>query len=133
MKAVRCCPPPSRSLALIKIVIIDDHQMVVDGLRSVLMADRALQIVGSAPSLSRGLALVQEHSPDVVILDLRLSDVSGVTVVERMRRAAVHSMIIVLTGFGMALKEASLKAGADAFLSKEAASDVIVRMIRSTA
>jgi DNA-binding NarL/FixJ family response regulator len=117
---------------LIKIVIIDDHQMIVDGLKSVLMADPALRVVGSAPSLARGLALIQEHNPDVIILDIRLSDVSGTTVVERTRRLSPSSVIVVLTGFGTSLREDSLRAGADIFLSKESASDTIVRTIRQS-
>jgi DNA-binding NarL/FixJ family response regulator len=117
---------------LIKILIVDDHQMIVDGLKSVLMADPALRVVGSAPSLSRGLSLIEEHDPDVIILDIRLSDVSGVTVVERARSLSSRAVIIVLTGFGLTLREDSLRAGADVFLSKETASDVIVRTIRQS-
>jgi NarL family two-component system response regulator LiaR len=117
---------------LIKIVIIDDHQMIVDGLKSVLMADPALRVIGSAPSLSRGLSLIQEHDPDVIILDIRLTDVSGISVVERTRRVSSRAIIIVLTGFGVSLREESLRAGADVFLSKETASDVIVRTIRQS-
>jgi len=115
---------------MIKVIIIDDHQVIVDGLKSVLMADPALHVVGSAPSLARGLGLVSEHHPDVILLDMRLADVSGVSVVERTRRAAPHAIIVVLTGFGMGLRDDSMQAGADAFLSKESASDSIVRTIR---
>ncbi len=115
---------------MIKIIIIDDHQMIVDGLKSVFLADPSMRVVGSAPSLSRGLALIQEHDPDVIILDIRLADVSGVSVVERTRRVSARSTIIVLTGFGTNLREDCILAGADAFLSKEVASDAIMRTIR---
>lgn len=104
--------------------------MIVDGVRSVLMADPSMQVVASAPSLSRGLTLIQEHDPDVIVLDIRLTDVSGVAVVERTRRMAPRSAIIVLTGFGTGLRDDCMRAGADAFLSKESASDAIVRTIR---
>lgn len=117
---------------MIKIIIIDDHQVIVDGLRSVLMNDPALVVVGSAPTLARGMALIHEHNPDVVILDIRLADVSGVTVVERARRATPDAVIIVLTGFGTPLREECLQAGADAFLCKETASDAILRTIRQS-
>ena len=93
---------------MIKIIIIDDHQVIVDGLRSVLLSDKTLAVVGSAPSLARGLALVVEHQPDVIILDIRLADVSGITVVEQARKKAPGALIIVLTGFGTALKDDAL-------------------------
>jgi DNA-binding NarL/FixJ family response regulator len=115
---------------LVKIVIIDDHPMVVDGLKSVLMADGSLNVVGSSPSLARGLALIQEYSPDVVILDMRLNDASGISVVERTRRISASCALIVLTGFGASLRDECMRAGADAYLSKEMASDTIVRTIR---
>lgn len=114
----------------IKILIIDDHQVIVDGLRSVIMRDPRMVVVGSAPSLARGLALLQELRPQVTLLDIRLADASGISVVEKVREAAPNQVLIVLTGFGMGLKEDALRAGANAFLSKEFASDKILRTIK---
>jgi DNA-binding NarL/FixJ family response regulator len=112
-----------------RVAIVDDHRIVIAGLRRLLELEPGIQVVGTAVSAQEGIALCEASSPDVVILDLRLPDARGTTVIQLFRRKFPNIRIVALTGYGVVLKEESLLAGANAFLTKELASEEVVRAV----
>jgi DNA-binding NarL/FixJ family response regulator len=117
----------------IRIVIIDDHDLVREGLRSVLARHDDLEVVGEAASAADAIRVVQETSPDLILLDLRLGEHDGVAVARSLRGQDVTAKILVLS-----IQDASrdlrsaLAAGADGYLLKSVSGDALADGIRST-
>lgn len=113
----------------IQTVIIDDHRIVSDGLTRVLNADGRVEVVGTAASLKEAQALSQHVEPDAVLVDLKLPDAQGFDAIPAAKRMFPGARIVAMTGFGDVAKSAAERHGADAFLSKELASDLVTRTI----
>lgn len=114
---------------MIQIVIVDDHQIVVTGLRKVLERDRRLSVVGSANTIAAAMDVCRAKQPDLLILDLRLPDSRGTLEIAEFRRIFPRMLILVLTGYGSEAREEAFDMGASAFLTKELAADVMVQTI----
>lgn len=113
------------------VVLIDDHPVFRHGLAALLAEDDA-RVVGSAGSAAEGLALVQQHRPDVVVMDLHLPDRTGVEATRQVLLAVPEVRVLVLTmDSADATVVAALRAGARGYLLKEAAAETIGAAIRT--
>jgi DNA-binding NarL/FixJ family response regulator len=119
--------------APIEIVIVDDHQIVIDGIRQLLRSEPRVSVVGTAVSLAEAGVLGKRVSPDVVILDLKLPDSVQMSAIPTAREHFPKAKILVLTGFGEKVRAAAMAQGADAFLTKELASDQLINEVLSLA
>ena len=81
---------------VIRLLIVDDHPMVREGLRSMLAGER-MEIVGEAANGREAVQTLTETSPDVVLLDLELPDTNGLTLLRRIREIAPGVQVLVLT------------------------------------
>ncbi len=118
----------------IRIVIVDDHEMVRSGLRAVFRQVPGFECVGEAATIDRTLAVVAEQLPDVVIMDRYLPDGDGIEACRTIRTRHPHVQVIILTCFSDdAAWVASLLAGASGFLPKETACPDLVEGIRAVA
>jgi two-component system response regulator DevR len=81
----------------IRLVIIDDSPLIRAGLRAVMEGNAAVEIVAEAGTAELGMAAVMRHSPDVVLLDLRLPDRSGLTVCSEILRRRPETRVLILT------------------------------------
>lgn len=84
---------------LIRVLVVDDHPVVRQGLHSMLHGESGITIVGTASSGREGLAFAERLSPDVVLLDLRMPDLGGVEVISSLRSSRPESKILVLTNY----------------------------------
>ena len=118
----------------IAILIVDDHGLVREGLRTLLESQDGLHVVGDARTADEGLTLARQLHPDVVVLDVRLPDRDGFEICGEIRELSPDSRILMFSGLaeGTALIEAA-KAGADGFVSKEADNAEIVDAVRRVA
>lgn len=118
-------------LAPVKLVIIDDHQLVRDGLRALMgSAPAKLRIVGEAGTARDGYARVRELQPDLVVLDLNLPDQNGVQLAAEIRSTWPAIKILVLTGSSSEPAAAEVaRAGADGLVRKEDAANDFLRAI----
>jgi DNA-binding NarL/FixJ family response regulator len=116
---------------MIRVLIIDDHEIVISGLKRILEMDGRIRVVGAATRVSQGKDLARTLEPHVILLDMRLPDSRGVPEIPDFLEIVPGAKIIVLTGHGLSSKDAALNAGAVAFLTKELASEVIVEEICS--
>jgi DNA-binding NarL/FixJ family response regulator len=116
------------------ILIVDDHGLVREGLRTLLESQDGLHVVGDARTADEALALARRLRPDVVVLDVRLPDRDGIEICGEIRDLSPETRILMCSGLsdGSALVEAA-KAGADGFVSKEAANAEIVDAVRRVA
>ncbi len=103
----------------IRILIVDDHPALREGLAAMIAGEEDLVLVAEAATGSQALTLFEEHLPDCTLVDLRLPDMSGVEVIERIRYRHPDAKIVVLTTYPGDFQAAkALRAGALGYLLK---------------
>jgi DNA-binding NarL/FixJ family response regulator len=116
----------------IRVVLVDDHVMVAEGLAGIIRSEPDLEVVGVASTATDGIALIGKTSPDVVIMDYRLPDESGAAATATIKDRWPDIAVIMLTGSGAeeALARA-IEAGCSGFLVKELNGPKIPETIRA--
>lgn len=118
----------------IRVLLIDDHELVVEGLSRILAKEEDLEIVGRATTAAEGIELAGSAQPDVVLLDHRLPDRDGVEAIGDLREACPGAKVVVLTGFATKkLASDAIGAGCDGFILKTRGTDEVVRALRAAA
>lgn len=114
----------------ISVILVDDHQMVRQGLRAFLSTQSDIEVVGEAGDGEAGIALVQQIQPDVAVVDLVLEGMSGVDVTREIV-AAGDTRVVILTSFDDDTKIfPALRAGATSYVLKDIGSDALADAIR---
>lgn len=117
---------------MISVLLVDDHPVVVEGLRKVLATAGDLSIAGEAHDAAGAIELAKNLKPDVILLDLRMPGASGVQAVRRMREMDSRSAVIILTSYGdQAYVRQALEAGADGYLLKSTPPEELITAIRN--
>lgn len=115
----------------IRVMIVDDHPVVRNGLRFSLPAYEDIQVVGEAGSGEEALDLCLQLRPDVVLMDLVMPGSNGVEATQVLRAACPQTQVLVLTGFQEGqFVQGALQAGAIAYLLKDMTIDEVVQAIR---
>lgn len=117
---------------MIRAVLVDDHLLVRQGLRSLLERVHDIDIVGEAGTVEDAVCLVQREQPHIVLLDLMLGDEDGTEVARRLRAGGSDVRILMLSVHDTSrhLRDA-LAAGADGYLLKSVGGDVLADGIRA--
>jgi len=120
--------------SLIRLVIVDDHEVVRIGLDSVLNLTPGIKVVGHAARMEEATKLCVRLKPDLVLLDIRLRDGSGIDVARDILSACPDTRILFLTSYAddHTVLEAILS-GAQGYLLKDIASEELIRAIKSVA
>jgi DNA-binding NarL/FixJ family response regulator len=117
-----------------RVLLVDDHDLIRQGLRRAFERAEDFEVLGEAASLEQGRALVREHRPDVLVVDVRLPDGSGLDLVKSVRQDSSDVGIVVLTMYaGDEQLFAALDAGASAFVAKDAPATDVVAAARHAA
>jgi DNA-binding NarL/FixJ family response regulator len=115
----------------IRIVLVEDNQVFREALELLLGLQADIEVVASVGSGTEAVAAVQEHGPDVVLMDYRLPGLDGVQATRAVREAAPGVAVVCLTASANLREvDALYEAGAVACLSKDQELDVIVAAIR---
>jgi DNA-binding NarL/FixJ family response regulator len=123
--------PPGTS---IRVVIVDDHAMIRAGLEQLLTGTDDIVVVGHAVDGEHAIEVVQSVQPDVVLMDLQMPGVDGVTAIRRMKSLALDVDVLVLTSFNDSERiVGALDAGAVGYLLKDADPEDVLRGIRAVA
>jgi DNA-binding NarL/FixJ family response regulator len=118
----------------VRIVIADDHPLVLEGLHGLLAAERDLDVVATATDGERGLDAVRRLAPDVLILDLEMPYMGGLQCLQEIRRAKLPVRVLVLSAFGDAHSlRTAVESGADGFALKTGAPEATLAAIRQVA
>ncbi len=104
----------------IRVLVVDDHVIVREGLRQVLQADGDFDVVAEAANGTEALALAEQHRPDVILLDLTMPGDSGLVVAQRLRQRVPASRVLILSVHDDAeYVLESVRAGAHGYLRKD--------------
>ncbi len=116
----------------IRILIVEDHHVVRQGLVALLKTVRDMEVIAQAGDGNEGVRLFREHKPDVTIMDLRLPVLSGVDAITQIRAQTPSARIIVLTTFdGDEDIYRALQAGARGYLLKDMFGEELMDAIRA--
>ena len=116
---------------VLSVLIVDDHELIRQGLVRAFERTRDFTVAGEAASVSDGVALAERLTPDVVVTDVRLPDGTGLDLVRKLRSQSPELGIVVLTMYaGDEQLFGALEAGASAFVSKDSPSDDVVAAAR---
>jgi len=116
------------------VLIVDDDALVRAGLRMILSSAEDLEVVGEADDGARATAAVRQHRPDVVLMDIRMPEMDGISATAALRRLDAPPHVIVLTTFQADEQVMSaLRAGADGFLLKDTPPAEIINAVRLVA
>ena len=115
-----------------RLVLVDDHMVLRDGLRRIFEQEPDLEVVGEAEDGARALVLVAQVRPDVVLMDVRMPGMDGIEATRRLRSLHPRVRVLVLSAYPEFTRDA-LQAGAAGYLLKSASTQQLVAAVRSVA
>jgi DNA-binding NarL/FixJ family response regulator len=123
---------PGANEVAVRILIVDDHPLVRQGLIGLLSAERDFEICGEASGAEEARHLLAQVKPDVAIIDLTLKDGNGIELIKEFHAQATATKLLVLTMHDESLfAERALRAGAVGYVSKHEASRTIIKAVRA--
>jgi DNA-binding NarL/FixJ family response regulator len=103
----------------VRVAIADDHQLTLEGVRRILDADDGFDVVGTATSGSQVLPLMKRTQPDLLLLDIRLPGIDGITCLDLLRKNHPAIKVVMLSAYtGRDQVETALSHGASAYVAK---------------
>jgi len=118
----------------IRILLVDDHRIVREGLASMLGTQPDMCVVGEAGTGAEAIDQIVRLRPDIVLLDLEMPDMDGVSVLERVRADFPDVRVIILTAYGTDERILdAVRAGAKGYLLKGAGLDEVLHAVRVAA
>ena len=124
----------ARSMAQIRILVADDHHLVLAGLKALVRDDPTLQVVGEAADSPSALRLAGELKPDVIVLDLSMPGMNGVRVAQSLRAQVPRCHILILSVHeDRAYLRQLLETGVSGYVLKRSAPEELVAAIRAVA
>jgi DNA-binding NarL/FixJ family response regulator len=123
---------PLETTTRIRVLLVDDHQVVRMGLRAFFDLLPDIDVVGEAADGSEGVAMTRRLRPDVVLMDLLMPNMDGVTAIGRIKAELPETEIVTMTSFIEEEKVTSaLEAGASGYVLKDAEADEVAAAIRA--
>ncbi|MBM3152250.1 MAG: response regulator transcription factor [Chloroflexi bacterium] len=114
----------------ISIIIVDDHEVVRNGIRSYLETLPTFHVVGEAASGQEAIALVSEHIPDIVLMDLIMPGMDGIETTRQIKKISPRTQVVVLTSYHEDVHIfPALKAGATAYILKDMKMEKLVEAL----
>ena len=116
-------------MSAIRILLVDDHQVVREGLRRMLELETDLRVVGEAAGAEEALTQVDLLSPEIILMDIKMNDTDGIELTRQITQRQPSSNVIMLTLYDEYLPQA-IAAGAKGYLLKDIKREELVRAIR---
>lgn len=116
----------------IKVMLVDDHQMVVQGLLRILGEQSDIEVVATAGSVEDAAASARMHRPDVVLMDYELPDGNGIQAAERIRTDRPDTKVVMLTSYtDESVLVAAIEAGCSGYVTKHKVVEEVVDAVRA--
>lgn len=117
---------------MVRLLLVDDHAIVRAGLRAVLAGDPDFEVVAEAGTAAEAMLRVEQHLPDVVLMDVRLPDQSGIAATRAICRRSPATQVLMLTSYAdEELVLESIDAGAAGYVLKQIDPDELIRAARA--
>jgi len=120
----------SRKNGVIKVLIVDDHQVVREGLRRMFTAEKDIRVVGEAGSGEDAILKAIALAPDVITMDLKMPGMDGIAATREIRQRAPECNVMMLTLYAEDYVREAIEAGASGYLLKDSDCDQIIGAIR---
>jgi DNA-binding NarL/FixJ family response regulator len=118
----------------IRVLIVDDHPVVCSGIRNILESTKGIEVVGEAHTGAEALQMIELEHPDVVLLDMKLPDMSGVEVIQKIYKSKNATRVLGLSSYNdREFISQLLNHGASGYLLKEEVPEQIVEAVRGVA
>jgi DNA-binding NarL/FixJ family response regulator len=119
---------------MIRALLVDDQDLVREGLRLMLVAEPDIEVVGEARTGLEALAQTRLHDPDVVLMDIRMPELDGIEATARLARAGSRARVLMLTTFDLdEYVYRAMLAGASGFLLKDGTREQLATAVRTVA
>ena len=115
----------------IRVLLVDDHQVVREGLRRMLELERDMEVVGEAACGEDALALEQQLSPDIILMDVKMPGMGGIEAIRQLKARESTAHVIVLTVYEDKYLAQTAEAGAVGYLLKGVSREDLAEAIRS--
>jgi CheY-like chemotaxis protein len=130
----QAAPPEARTAGVRRLLLVDDHAMVRQGLRAILDHYPDLVVIGEAADGREAVSIASKRAPDVVIMDINMPRMDGIEATRRIKKDHPATVIIAVSvNDTPQIRESMQRAGASAFLSKEEAGERLYETIVSMA
>ena len=115
----------------IRVLLVDDHQVVREGLRRMLDLDKDIEVVGEAVSGEDALTKADQLSPDVILMDVKMPGMGGIEAIRELKAKQSPASVIVLTLYEDKYLAQAAEAGAVGYLLKDVSRDELIKAIRA--
>lgn len=115
----------------IRLIIVDDHPVVREGVRRVLERAGDIEVVGEASTGVEALHKAELLQPDIALMDIQMPDMDGIEVTRRLREAGVPTRVVVLSIYGEEYLAPAIEAGARGYLQKDISAEELKETIRA--
>ena len=123
--------PGTSPVAIIRLVLADDHPIVLAGLAQLFATEPGFVVVSTAASGSETLTAVRKHRPDVLVLDLRMPDMGGIDVVRQLQHERCATRVVILTASESDEVLEAIRMGVQGVVLKDMAPALLVRCVRA--
>jgi len=114
----------------VRILIVDDHPVMCSGLSNMLGMHKGISVIGSAGSGAEALKFIDREKPDLMLLDLRMPGIDGISVLQKLQKIPESPKVVVLTSYAQdELIYQAIKAGAWGYLLKDTSEDELIAAI----
>lgn len=126
-----CAAASEVNMERIKVLIVDDHQLIRKGLRDILTTDQSIEIVGEAGNGLEAMTMVAEKEPNVVLMDISMPIMNGIEATRQIKEKYPSIAVIILTLHDSnAYVVDAIQAGASGYLLKDASEELLLHTIR---
>jgi len=118
----------------ISVILIDNHPLVLEGLRAILETYQHIRVIGTAPAVAQGLEIAAVEAPDIILLDINMPQISGIDAIELFKSAAPSTRVLMLSMHdSREYISASVLKGAFGYILKDVPNEEIVAAIETVA
>lgn len=116
-----------------KVLVVDDHVLILDGLKQLLEKEEDIEVVGTLSDPSSLFSVIHQTSPEVVVIDIRIKTYNGIELTKKIIEEYPQIKVVILSGYDYEeYIEAALQAGASAFVTKERSNIELLSAIRQS-
>lgn len=114
----------------IRVLLVDDHQVVREGLKRMLELEEDIRVVGEAVNGEDGITQAEQFSPDVILMDIKMPNMDGIAATRQLKEKMPDVKIIMLTFYDSEYVPQAIEAGASGYILKDASREQLIEAIR---